>query len=123
MHPQLSLALAEARQQEFLDSAKRERRFRRAKSDSFPPETLFEGLTLRLATHADSPALARLAELEQAQRPAEPLLLGVVMSRPVVALSLSDGRVIADPFFGTTELIELLRVRARQLARRNRGGR
>jgi len=46
------------------------------------------------------------------------VLLGVIKQRPVVALSLSDGRVIADPFSNTAELTELLRVRARQLAHR-----
>jgi hypothetical protein len=40
------------------------------------------------------------------------------MQRPIVALSLSDGRVIADPFLHTAELTELLRVRARQLTQR-----
>ena len=118
MHPQLSVALVGARHQEFLDKAARRRaRFGRAQYDP-APAAFFEGLTLRLATHADGQALARLAELEQAQRPAEPVLLGVVMARAVVALSLSDGRVLADPFFRTAELIELLRLRARQLARR-----
>jgi hypothetical protein len=120
MHPQLSLAIAEARQQEFLDRASRHRRARFGRAKPAPaPATFFEGLTLRLATTADRQALARLAELDPAQRPAEPVLLGVVKQRPVVALSLSDGRVIADPFFHTAELTELLRVRARQLARRS----
>jgi len=73
-------------------------------------------LTLRLATSADRPALAHLAELEQASRPPEPVLLGVVMQRPVAALSLSDGSVVADPFAPTAELVELLRLRARQLS-------
>ena len=118
MHPQLSLAIVEAKQQEFLERASRRRaRFVRAKPGP-APAAFFEGLTLRLATHADRQALARLAELDQAQRPAEPVLLGLVMQRPIVALSLSDGRVIADPFLHTAELTELLRVRARQLTQR-----
>jgi len=118
MHPQLSLAIVAARQQEFLDRASRRRqRFVRTKPGP-APAAFFEGLTLRLATHADRQALARLAELDQAQRPADPVLLGVIKQRPVVALSLSDGRVIADPFSNTAELTELLRVRARQLAHR-----
>ena len=33
----------------------------------------------------------------------------------MAALSLADGRVIADPFTSTGELVELLRLRARQM--------
>jgi hypothetical protein len=44
------------------------------------------------------------------------VLLGEVMHRTVAALSLSDGRVVADPFTPTAELIELMRLRARQIS-------
>ena len=117
MQPQLSLALAQARHEEFLDRSNRHRRaagWRRGNREA-SPRILWEGLTLRLATSADRSALARLAELEQTTAPAEPVLLGVMMERPVAALSLRDGTVIADPFAPTVELVELLRLRARQL--------
>ncbi|HEY1776942.1 MAG TPA: hypothetical protein VGG41_12345 [Solirubrobacteraceae bacterium] len=117
MHPQLNQALGEARQQELLALAARERRgprpFRRRRSSA--PAIRWQGLTLRLATSADRSALARLAELEQAASPQEPVLLGEVMQRPVAALSLRDGRVVADPFMPTAELVELMRLRARQI--------
>ena len=45
------------------------------------------------------------------------MLLGELMQRPVAALSLRDGRVIADPFTPTADVVELMRMRARQLAR------
>jgi hypothetical protein len=116
---QLNFAIVQLRHQELVARAARRRGLVGSeRSASLAPESFFEGLTLRLATHADRPALARLAELEQAERPAEPVLVGVVTERPVAALSLSDGRVIADPFFRTAELIELLRLRARQLSAR-----
>jgi hypothetical protein len=117
MQPQLSLGIAQARHQDFLEQSGRRgraaprRRLRAAASPLF-----WEGLTLRLATGADRAALTRLAELEQASRPPEPVLLGVVMQRPIAALSLRDGSVIADPFAPTGELVELLRLRARQLS-------
>jgi hypothetical protein len=118
MHPQLSQAMAQARQQELLDAAQRSRRvalpFRRTRRAS-APAIRWQGLTLRLATSADRSALARLAELEQTVSPADPVLLGEVMHRPVAALSLHDGRVIADPFIPTAELVELMRLRARQI--------
>jgi len=116
MQPQLTFALATARHEELLDRASAHRRRRRAAESA--PRPFWEGLTLRPATGADRSALARLAELDQAERPAEPVLLGVVSQRPVAALSLSDGRVVADPFFRTVELVELMRLRARQLSRR-----
>jgi hypothetical protein len=109
MHTQLSVELAAARQQEFSDSAAARRRRPGRSSISW------EGVTVRLATSADRAALDRLAALDDADRPAEPVLLGVISQRPVAALSLSDGHVVADPFRPTLELIELLRLRARQL--------
>ena len=73
---------------------------------------------MRLATSADMPALERLAALDGAEEaPAAPVLIGSMMARPVAALSLSDGHVVADPFTPTCELVELLRLRARQLLR------
>ena len=118
MNPQLSVVIAQARHEDLLDQAARHRgvhSWRRRHRKAAPP-VLWEGLTLRLATSAGRSALARLADLEQTTAPAEPLLLGVMMQRPVAALSLRDGRVIADPFTPTAELIELLRLRARQLS-------
>jgi hypothetical protein len=118
MHPQMNQALGAARQQDLLEAAARERRvprpFRRGRRSS-APAIRWQGLTLRLATSADRSALARLAELEQAASPQEPVLLGQVMERTVAALSLRDGRVIADPFMPTAELVELMRLRARQI--------
>ena len=40
------------------------------------------------------------------------------MQRTVAALSLRDGRVVADPFTPTAELVELMRLRARQITLR-----
>jgi hypothetical protein len=116
MQPQLSLGIAQARHQDFLDQSGRRGRAARRRLRAAASPLFWEGLTLRLATSADRAALTRLAELEQASRPPEPVLLGVVMQRPIAALSLRDGSVIADPFAPTAELIELLRLRARQLS-------
>jgi hypothetical protein len=119
MNPLLNLAMGTARHQQLLEAAARERsgmrRPRRRRREA-APAIRWQGLTLRLATSADGSALARLADLEQTAQPAEPVLLGEVMQRPVAALSLSDGRVVADPFTPTAELIELMRLRARQLS-------
>ena len=117
MFPQLNTVIAEARHGEQLDAAERRRNpfLRRRDRSALDASRLWQGLTVRLATHADAPALARLADLDESAAPTEPVLLGVVMQRPVAALSLRDGRVIADPFTPTADVIELLSLRARQL--------
>ena len=45
-----------------------------------------------------------------------PLLLGEIDGHPCAALSLSDGSVIADPFYPTADLVCLLRTHARTIA-------
>ncbi len=121
MNAQLNLALANARHAELLDAALAARSARRVlgrrRRGPSAPSTLWQGMTVRLATTADRAALSRLADLEDATEPAAPVLLGELMQRPVAALSLRDGRVVADPFAPTTELVELLRLRARQMRR------
>ena len=119
MLSRLNTGLAQARHHEFLDAARRDRAARAgwAEPPSWQEDRLWQGLTVRLATAADRRSLDRLAELDGAAPPSGRVLLGVVMARPVVALSLADGSVLADPFIPTRDLVELLRLRARQLRR------
>jgi len=70
----------------------------------------------------DDRALARLAGLDSASVPAEPLLLAEVGGELHAALSLRDGAVIADPFHRTAQLVSLLQTRASQLLVDNRAG-
>lgn len=72
-------------------------------------------LTLRVASSEDAPALARLAELDDAAPLAGPVLLAEVEGSPRAAVSLSEHRAIADPFTPTEALLQLLMLRARQL--------
>jgi hypothetical protein len=69
-------------------------------------------LSLHAAGSADRGALTRLAALDSAAELREPVLLAAVDGRPVAAMSLADGRVVADPFSRSAEAVELLRVRA-----------
>jgi hypothetical protein len=70
---------------------------------------------IRRATDADDVVLARLAALDS-QRPLEgATLIGELHGEPVAALSLADGRSIADPFRPTAHLVAAMRVRARGL--------
>jgi hypothetical protein len=74
-------------------------------------------VTLRFAFPDDVESLARLAALDSADPPVGTVLLAEVEGELHAALSLADGRVVADPFQPTAELLELLRARARQLSR------
>ena len=79
-----------------------------------------DAVTIRAARPSDAVALARLASLDSATAtPPEPLLVAEVAGEVRAAISLYDGRVIANPFAPTAALVELLEARARQL----RGGR
>jgi hypothetical protein len=69
--------------------------------------------TLRLATADDEPALRRLAEIDsQDPLPSTPVLVGEIDGRPEAALSLADGRTVANPFLPTALLLAHLRMRA-----------
>jgi hypothetical protein len=84
-----------------------------------------EPLTVRLAAAPDWPLLRVVAELDSAELPSAPLLVGERAGRPVAALSLADGAVIANPFVHTADVVAMLELRARQLGgeRRRRPGR
>lgn len=72
-------------------------------------------LTIRLATDLDVRGLRRLAALDTAPFPAEPVLLATECGRLVAALSLADGRAVADPFVPSAGTVEVLRARAAQI--------
>jgi hypothetical protein len=74
-------------------------------------------VTIRQAAAADAPRLRRLAELDSAPAPTGPALVAEVDGRLRAALPLDGTAPIADPFHRGAELIELLRMRAAQLAR------
>jgi hypothetical protein len=71
---------------------------------------------IRRATSEDERALRELAELDTA-RPLPPgeALIGEIDGRPAAAISITDGRVVADPFRVTAHLTPLLHLRVRSL--------
>ena len=73
-------------------------------------------VTLRLGSPADDRPLTRLAILDSSKPLTQPILLAEVDGAVVAALSLSTGAGVANPFHRTAGLVELLRVRACQLA-------
>jgi hypothetical protein len=74
-------------------------------------------LTIRPAAVADRGPLAELAALDSASVPGHPVLLAESAGRPLAALSLRGGDVIADPFEHTADAVALLELRASQLTK------
>src|SRR3954470_15036319 len=72
-------------------------------------------LVIRVATRFDDPELRRLAVLDSAQPLAGPVIVAQSDGRIDAALSLQDGRTIADPFRPTAGLVDVLRARAARL--------
>ena len=75
--------------------------------------TQLNEMVLRTGRPADEAAIRRLALLDSARPLRGEALVAEVSGRPVAALDLSDGRIVADPFEHTAEVVELLRVRAK----------
>ena len=70
-------------------------------------------LMIRPAYGDDYSALTRLAALDSSDHvPPRPLLIAEVDGTPRAALSLADGSSVADPFYPSAHLIELLRTHA-----------
>lgn len=82
---------------------------------SSSPAAPREAVVIRSARDADLPLVHELAELDAAAPLASPILVAVVDGRPWAALSLDDGRAVADPFRPSASTVELLRMRADQL--------
>jgi hypothetical protein len=80
-------------------------------------------ITIRRATDEDARALDRLARLDSRRLPAGPHLVALADDVPIAAVSLTSGRLVANPFVISDPIVDLLRERAghltgRQLPRR-----
>lgn len=62
----------------------------------------------------------KLAHLDSQRPLTGPALVGEIDGRPAAAISLADGRVVADPFQHTAALVAHLRMRARALSEHQR---
>lgn len=80
-----------------------------------PSET--STFAIRVADDDDAPVVRRLADLDDARPLEGEVLLALVDGEAVAALSLHDGRVVADPFRPTADSVKLLSLRGSQLAR------
>jgi hypothetical protein len=85
--------------------------------------TRSQTIALRVAQPDEQLAVRRLAALDDAPELEGEALLALVNGDPVAALSLRDGRVVADPFRFTDEAVGLLRLRFAHLSGEARHGR
>jgi hypothetical protein len=67
-------------------------------------------LVVRRARSSDKDALAALAALDSARPLTGERIIAEVDDRIVAAVSLHDGRVVADPFVPTADVVEVLRL-------------
>jgi hypothetical protein len=72
-------------------------------------------LTVRRADEHDAVDILRVAALDSAGPIVGEALVAELAGRMVAAVALADGRVIADPFVRTVEVVALLELRAAQL--------
>ena len=72
-------------------------------------------VTIRWALPADLAAIERVAALDSKRLPAGPLLVAAVDGQIRAAVSTTDNKAIADPFFPSLNLVRLLCTRANQL--------
>ena len=76
-------------------------------------------LVLRPATSADTAELERLAALDSARPLDGEVLLAYAGGEVRAALSVESGRVVADPFWPSAELVDLLHAAAGERPRRS----
>lgn len=79
------------------------------------PDPFWAPVVIRLATEADRSSVERLAQLDSATPPVGQTLIGELQGRAVAAVSLTNGKTVADPFVPTREIVELVQLRAQQL--------
>ena len=70
---------------------------------------------IRQATDQDEKVLERLAGLDGQKPLSGGALIGEIDGTPAAAVSLEDGRIVADPFKFTAQLVPVLMMRRRSL--------
>ncbi len=70
---------------------------------------------IRPATEEDVRALSQLAELDSQRPLSGTVLIGEIDGEPAAAISLNENRIVADPFQRTSQLTQMLRMRAASL--------
>jgi hypothetical protein len=92
-----------------------EREARRARKDEAEQDVAPGAIELRLARADEFHVLHRLAELDDAPDVDGEALVALIDGEAIAALSLSDRRVVANPFVRTEHAVTLLRIQADHL--------
>jgi hypothetical protein len=92
-----------------------ERQARRERKQDSQSDASAASIELRLARADESLVLHRLAQLDDAPDLDGDALMALIDGDPIAALSLSDRRVIANPFVRTEHAVSLLRIQADHL--------
>ena len=74
-----------------------------------------EPILIRQATFGDRATILRLAALDSAPPPHGLVLFAEVAGDARAAIEVETGRVVADPFRRTAEVVQLLTIRAAQI--------
>lgn len=82
---------------------------------SAPDADLQQTIALRLAHDDETAAVSRLADLDDAPALRGRVLVAFADGEAIAALSLADGRVVANPFVCTVDAVALLRLREQHL--------
>ena len=80
--------------------------------------TTTDELSVRPASADDAFALRRLAQVDSARPLRGDVLLAETDGRLLAAVEVESGRAVADPFYPSAELVELLRSAVRPEPRR-----
>jgi hypothetical protein len=78
-------------------------------------------ISIRPSRPSEQAALDDLAGLDSARPLEGDVLVAIVDDTPVAAISVADGRVIADPFRRTAETVKMLKLRAAVSGHGDRG--
>jgi hypothetical protein len=113
VNPFFSNELAGEHIRDLRDEAARSGRRRREESSGRAERR--RGLTLRHFAERDIDGIRRLAGLDSKPIPTGGVLVAELEGELVAALPLDGGEALADPFKPTADIVELLRVRARQI--------
>ena len=104
---------------EHVADLRRAAELRRLASNNAPspcePATHDQTIALRLAETDETGRVQHLAALDSAPALEGQVLLAVADGEPIAAVSLKDGRVVANPFVCTAEAVALLRLREQHL--------
>jgi hypothetical protein len=96
-----------------------EQRARRYRASGKEPPALpaVPPVTMRIGALPDGAGLEQMAKRKLRRSPLAPLLIGELAGRPVAAVSLMNGAIVAERHDAAEDVVALLRLRAIQLRR------